>query len=81
MPNIDGETFVPWDHFKVQMDAANRYRTALETVREELAGCLERDAKAFMAMSVEQVEFWEVARHNQTHGYCLDQIKQALNPE
>jgi phosphoenolpyruvate-protein kinase (PTS system EI component) len=58
---------------------ANRYREALKNVREELAGCLERD-KAFMSMTIEQVEAWNIARHNQSHGYCLDQIKDALNP-
>lgn len=51
---------------------------ALVRVRDEIAGCLERDAKAFMAMTMEQVEAWDIARHNQSHGYCLDQIREVL---
>lgn len=54
-------------------------RSALESVREELSGCLERDAKAFMSMTLEQAEAWGIARHNQSHGYCLDQIRDALS--
>ena len=30
--NINRETFVPWDHFKTQMELANRYREALERI-------------------------------------------------
>lgn len=30
---IDGETYVPWGHFKAQMDAANELR-ALAAIRE-----------------------------------------------
>lgn len=29
---IGGETFVPWDHFRLQMALANRYREALERI-------------------------------------------------
>lgn len=51
---------------------------ALGKVRDEIGGCLERDAKAFMGMTIEQVEAWNIARHNQSHGYVLDTINAAL---
>jgi len=30
--NVNGETFVPWDHFLIQMELANRYRDALDKI-------------------------------------------------
>lgn len=29
---INGEIYVPWDHFKVQLNLATRYREALEVI-------------------------------------------------
>ena len=43
MPKIDGETFVPWDHFKTQMDTANHYRdktTRANLVLHQILGLL-----------------------------------------
>jgi hypothetical protein len=51
---------------------------ALGKVREEIGGCLERDAAAFMRMTLAESDSWDIARHNQSHGYVLDTIKAAL---
>jgi hypothetical protein len=51
---------------------------ALGKVREEIGGCLERDAAAFMRMTLAESDAWGIARHNQSHGYVLDTIKAAL---
>ena len=59
----------------------DRYRAALDTVREEIAGCLKRDTDAFAQMTLDQVEHWNVSRHMQSHGYCLDQIDAAISPK
>ena len=59
----------------------DRYRAALDAVREEIAGCLKRDTDAFAQMTLDQVEHWNVSRHMQSHGYCLDQIDAAIAPK
>lgn len=55
-----------------------RYEEAMAEVRDEIGQCLKRDADAYMRMTVAQVESWDIARHNQTHGWVLDRINGVL---
>ena len=52
--------------------------STLVAVRDELWASNKRDCEEFIQMTIEQVEAWGVARHIQTHSFCLDRIHDAL---
>ena len=55
--SINGETYVPWDHFVAQMAAANKYREALERITgpecQDRAGMCRRIAAEALGVEVE----------------------------
>ena len=65
-------------HYTKLRNERNQYHDVLQDIREQVRDCLEFDADAFARMTLEQSEFWGVARHNQTHGWILDRIKDVI---
>lgn len=63
------------DYLKARIE---ELEATLARVRDEISGCIQRDSAEFMTMTIEQVESWGVARHNQSHGYCLGEIREVL---
>ena len=63
------------DYLKARIE---ELESALVVVRDELLASNKKDSEAFMQMTIEQIESWGVARHVQTHSFCLDQIRDVL---
>ena len=63
------------DYLKARIE---ELESALVVVRDELLASNKKDSEAFIQMTIEQIESWGVARHVQTHSFCLDQIRDVL---
>ena len=52
--------------------------SVLVVVRDELWASSKKDCEAFIQIAIEQTGAWVVARHTQTHIFCLNQIHDVL---
>ena len=70
------------EFFTPKEDQSDELRARIATlegvlgeIRTEVLECKNRDTEAFLRMSLSRSIAWGIARHNQTHGWILDRIK------